>query len=198
MPRAFSEHERSMIMTALREAALASLLTKGVRKTTIDDLVRQVNIPKGTFYLFYPNKEYLLFEALTDYGMRVQTELMDELRLAHEHLTPQSLTDILHRFYLRELGTGLIALLTGGELDVLIRKLPDDLVAREVTQDEQMFGLWREVFPSIALPQVQIFSAAFRAIFFVGGYKREIGPHADDALRALIYGLVLQLWSEDD
>ena len=28
---------------------------KGVKKTTVDELVKRVGIPKGTFYLFYPS-----------------------------------------------------------------------------------------------------------------------------------------------
>ncbi len=32
---------------------------KGVKKTTVDELVKRVGIPKGTFYLFYPSKDCL-------------------------------------------------------------------------------------------------------------------------------------------
>ena len=36
---------------------------KGVKKTTVDELVKRTGIPKGTFYLFYPSKEMLLFDV---------------------------------------------------------------------------------------------------------------------------------------
>ncbi|WP_286081321.1 TetR/AcrR family transcriptional regulator [Parablautia intestinalis] len=32
--------------------------------TTVDEIVKRVNIPKGTFYLFYKSKELLLFEVI--------------------------------------------------------------------------------------------------------------------------------------
>ncbi|MDY4210978.1 MAG: TetR/AcrR family transcriptional regulator [Treponema sp.] len=33
-----------------------------MKKTTVDELVKRTGIPKGTFYLFYPSKEILLFD----------------------------------------------------------------------------------------------------------------------------------------
>lgn len=36
---------------------------KGVKKTTVDELVKREGIPKGTFYLFYPSKEMLLYDV---------------------------------------------------------------------------------------------------------------------------------------
>lgn len=198
MPKAFSAQERDDLRVALRREAIQALLQRGVRKTTVDDLVRAVHIPKGTFYLLYPSKEVLLFEALTEYGVRIQTQLMDTLRLEANTLTPQRLTELLFLFYKQQLQDGMAKLMVGGELDALVRKLPDDMLAQQVSQDDHFFGLWREVFPTIAPERIRPFSAAFRALFFTGIYTREIGDAYDEALRVLIHGLVLQLWEESD
>jgi len=56
MPKSYSERERMEIISALREAALESMKKLGVKKKTVDDLVKRVRIPKGTFYLFYKSK----------------------------------------------------------------------------------------------------------------------------------------------
>ena len=64
MPKSYSEQEREYIRNRLKEEAAKCLASYGVRRTTVDEIVRRVNIPKGTFYLFYPSKELLLFEDL--------------------------------------------------------------------------------------------------------------------------------------
>lgn len=194
MPRAYTSAERARLMDELRQVGLESLLANGVRKTTVDDLVRKARIPKGTFYLLFPSKEVLLFEALVGYGMRVQTELMDQIEAAKSTLTIDGLTDILVRFYEQELGYGLAKLLADGELEALIRKLPDDLVTQEVHRDTDFLAQWITVFSDITTDQCLQYSAAFRAIFLSGVFRREIGPYASDALRLMVRGLVLQLW----
>lgn len=44
----------------------------GVKKTTVDELVKRVSIPKGTFYLFYPSKEQLFFDVFLDKHNAIQ------------------------------------------------------------------------------------------------------------------------------
>ena len=60
MPKTFTDSEREYIKERLIEEAKKSLSQHGIRKTTVDELVKRVNIPKGTFYLFYESKERLL------------------------------------------------------------------------------------------------------------------------------------------
>ena len=55
MPKTYSDEERNQIITKLKREANILMLEKGVKKTTVDELVKRVGIPKGTFYLFYPS-----------------------------------------------------------------------------------------------------------------------------------------------
>lgn len=198
MPRAYSVQEREKLKDELRRVGLQSLLANGVRKTTVDDLVRNVRIPKGTFYLLFPSKEVLLFEALIGYGLRVQGELMASIEAANPTLTIDGLTDILVAFYEQELGSGLARILADGEFEALIRKLPDDLVTQEVHRDTDFLAQWITVFSGITPEQCLYFSAAFRAIFLSSVFQREIGPYAHEALRLMVRGLVMQLWEVRD
>ena len=56
MPKTYSEQEREYIDKRLREEAMNCMAAYGIRKTTVDELVRRVRIPKGTFYLFMSPK----------------------------------------------------------------------------------------------------------------------------------------------
>ena len=53
MPKVYSQSEKDDIKGRLKEATRQSLSMNGIKKTTVDSLVKEVNIPKGTFYLFY-------------------------------------------------------------------------------------------------------------------------------------------------
>ena len=66
MPKSYSEQEKEYIKKRLKEEAAKCLAQYGVRHTTVDEIVQRVNIPKGTFYLFYKSKELLLFEVILE------------------------------------------------------------------------------------------------------------------------------------
>ena len=65
MPKKYSEEEKVRIRKALRREAGRCLALYGVRRTTVDEIVKRTDIPKGTFYLFYDSKEALFFDLLS-------------------------------------------------------------------------------------------------------------------------------------
>ena len=79
MPKSYSESERAYIKERLMEEAEKCLAQYGIRKTTVDELVRRVNIPKGTFYLFYESKERLLFDVILRLNDEIQEQLLQEI-----------------------------------------------------------------------------------------------------------------------
>ena len=56
MPKIYSETERTDIKDNLKREANILMIERGIKKTTVDELVKRAGIPKGTFYLFYPLK----------------------------------------------------------------------------------------------------------------------------------------------
>ena len=64
MARSFTEREKENIKRSLREACKQSWTQYGYKKTSVDDLCKQVGISKGAFYLFYESKEALFCEVL--------------------------------------------------------------------------------------------------------------------------------------
>ena len=52
MPKKYSQSERENIRKDLIRQAERCLYYKGIGGTSVDELVRAVRIPKGTFYLF--------------------------------------------------------------------------------------------------------------------------------------------------
>ena len=64
MARSFTEREKENIKRSLRKACKQSWTQYGYKKTSVDELCRQVGISKGAFYLFFESKEALFCEVL--------------------------------------------------------------------------------------------------------------------------------------
>lgn len=193
MPKSYSEKERTLITDALKAAAFKSMIESGIKKTTIDDLVEKVKIPKGTFYLFYKSKEALLFEAIMQKEEELHTLMATRIASIKEDFSISSLTDLLYDFFVMAFSMGILPIMLSGELDILIRRLPDDVVAQSISKDNDFAGVLQGLFPKINDSELNVYSSAFRALFFTASYKREIGEY-EEALKLLIKGLVMQMW----
>lgn len=64
MARSFTEREKENIKRSLQEACNQSWTQYGYKKTSVDDLCKQVGISKGAFYIFFESKEALFCEVL--------------------------------------------------------------------------------------------------------------------------------------
>ena len=64
MARSFTEREKENIKRSLQEACKQSWTQYGYKKTSVNELCRQVGISKGAFYLFFESKEALFCEVL--------------------------------------------------------------------------------------------------------------------------------------
>ena len=74
MPR-FGEQEKVRIKQCLLEEGERLFTTYGLKKVTIDDIVKAVNIAKASFYKFYEGKEYLFL----DIAQHEQKEIFEVL-----------------------------------------------------------------------------------------------------------------------
>jgi AcrR family transcriptional regulator len=195
MPKSYSDQEREYIVRRLKEEAAKCLAQYGVRRTTVDELVKRVNIPKGTFYLFYKSKELLLFEVIQEQHDAINKELAMALaQIADKPLSAEVLTDLVFEFFKKTDDMPILKLLDTGEVELLVRKLPPEVVAAHLQDDtdtiEQMFSM----FPVKKKVDVKVVSAAFHAVYFATLHKEEIGEeHYDEALKLMIYGIISQI-----
>lgn len=194
LPKSYSEQEKAYIKKRLKEEAAKCLATYGIRRTTVDELVKRVKIPKGTFYLFYPSKEMLLFEVILEQHDRIEYELKQAIAgISGEETTAEQVTDIIFRFFKEAADSPVLRMMNSDEVELLARKLPPEIVEEHLRHDDSMV---EQVFSTLLLKpgaNAEAFSAAFRAIYFATLQKENIGEEQfDAALRLLIHGLVLQ------
>lgn len=195
MPKSYSEQEREYIRKRLKEEAAKCLARYGVRRTTVDEIVKRVNIPKGTFYLFYKSKELLLFEVIQEQQEKVNRELYQAIsEIAESSFSAEKLTDVIFGFYKKTEEMLILKLLDVGEVELLARKLPREVVEEHFQDDTDTIGKMLALFPVKKEVDTKVVSAAFHAIYFATLHKAEIGEEQyDAALRTLIYGVVTQM-----
>ena len=167
----------------------------GIRRTTADESAKRVNIPKGTFSLFYPSKELLLLEAIREQHELVSRKLYQELSgLAETDLSAEKITDVIFEFYKMTENMLVLKQLDASEVELLVRKLPREVVEEHLQDDtdtiEKMFSL----LPVKKEVDIKVISAAFHAIYYATLHKKEIGEEQyDQALWTLIHGMVIQI-----
>lgn len=195
MPKCYSDQEREYIKKRLKEEAAACMGQFGIRRTTVDELVKRVNIPKGTFYLFYKSKELLLFDVIQEQHELVNQKLYQAIsEVADQLFTAEKLTDMIFEFYKMTEEMPIFRLMDSEEIELLVRKLPREVVEAHLQDDTDTIQKMFALLPVKKEVDVKVMSAAFHAIYYATLHKKEIGEEEyDQALRMLIYGVVTQI-----
>jgi AcrR family transcriptional regulator len=197
MPKTFTDNEREYIKKRLMEEARDCLKLYGVRKTTVDELVKKANIPKGTFYLFYESKELLFYEVLCLSHDELHADLMRQLETLDKPLSADQMTELLVGLYKKIEASFLYKLITSGDLELLMRKLPPEVARAHAQKDDFSIEQLISIVPGINSDNIKAFSAALRAIFLSMLHKHEIGEEVfEDALRLMLRGIVMQMFEE--
>ncbi len=197
MPKTFTDSEREYIKERLIDEAKKCLTHYGIRKTTVDELVKRVNIPKGTFYLFYESKERLLFDVILRFNDEIQEQLLAEVTALPETPDAQMLADVIFRLYKQLDNSFLPRLMLDGELEYFMRTLPPELASLHAAHDADKVRALIDLLPGVRPERAELYSAALRSVFLTLMYKDEIGDALfDETLNMLIYGVVRQLVEE--
>lgn len=192
MPKKYTDEERRNIKLALMKAGGDCLSRYGVRRTTVDELVHLADIPKGTFYLFYPHKEALFLDMIRSYQDDVDTLYPAMLAELDENHIVTSLTDVFMRITMMFYERGLYRFLDNAELDVVMRKYGDE---EKVDIGKRMDTMLHGLFSYFAIEDeedIRSFRAGYEALLYMLlSYDRL--HDKEKALRFLIRGLVLQM-----
>lgn len=83
---------RNQKRQSLLDAAYALFTEKGVAKTSVDEIVRGANVAKGTFYLYFHDKDQLLGQLVYNISAQVLEEAYEWL---DERRTPDFVENVL-------------------------------------------------------------------------------------------------------
>ena len=133
MAVAFTSDEKARIACTLVDTAEQLFAAQGLKKTSLDELVRPAGIAKGSFYAFFDSKESLYLEVMLRRAPRMGARLREVLgrSVDEENLVclMRAITDVLvdDPFYRR--------LLThADELTAVSRRVGPEQLARVMPQ----------------------------------------------------------------
>lgn len=86
------EQKKEQKKQGLLDAAYQLFTEKGVHKTSVDEIVRNANVAKGTFYLYFRDKEHLLQQLTYQISARVLGEAYAHV---NAHLTDDFVENVL-------------------------------------------------------------------------------------------------------
>ena len=204
MPKIYSETERTDIKDSLKREANILMIERGIKKTTVDELVKRAGIPKGTFYLFYPSKEMLLFECIQDFHNEADKIISDGMeqiirkyksrtkgkRFSNECL--DEITDVLMEAINITSGSCLKIMLDPESMNLLISKLPEDVLKKHGNDSKDNILL--EFFGIKDKGKIQAISGSFTLILLGLIYSSVLGDElAEKSTRLLVSGVVKQM-----
>ena len=201
MPKIYSEEERTDIVRKLKTEANELIREKGVKKTTVDELVQRAGIPKGTFYLFYPSKEMLLFECAQDFHEQVDDHITRGMKRIIGGKSPDEVdlsecvdevTDVIMGAIEITQKSCLRVLLQPENMALILDKLPKDILEKHRVQKKDS-GIIESLIVKKGL-SVEEMSGAFTMILFGGMYEHVIGEKTiGKSTRFLVRGLIKQI-----
>lgn len=172
MPRGFNDQEREYYRKRLMEAGSRFFAERGLSSVSVDMLVKEAGIAKGSFYKFFNNKEELCFFCLMDLEKRVRENILQKV----EGLNPGE--------KIREL----ILLLPGiideypllkmfnqkGELEKLFMKVRPEHLNNNFQGDMDFF---RELFPPSPKSEIpaETMTGFFWSLLFLAFNKDLVG-----------------------
>jgi AcrR family transcriptional regulator len=95
VPRGFTPQDRDRITRALLAAGRELFTERGLRKTSLDELVAPAGIVKSTFYQFFDSKEELYLQLMLDEAGQVKDRVIDRALLSTDD-TREGLRRFLH------------------------------------------------------------------------------------------------------
>lgn len=176
MPK-FSETEKQKIRNSIIEKGKALFSDYGLRKTSIDEIVRACGIGKGTFYNFFNSKEELYFEIIEqEENFRdILINKMLESKLSPKEAFKQFLLDSIN--YVNN-SPILQRLLNKEDIDLLFRKLPKEKLTSHFKNDVSIsltyINIWQEKGYLIN-EKPEVIVGILRTLFLILNLKSEIG-----------------------
>ena len=195
LPKCYSDVEKEAIRNNLKKEAKKCMEQYGIKKTTVDELVKRVKIPKGTFYLFYPSKEVLLFEVLLEIHDRINEEVYQAIVNISKDNIVESFTEVLFTFYKRLSEEPVLNILYSSEIEILYKKLPKEMIEKHLSDDELDIEQLFSMFPVKKEIDYKVLSTVCHAIYFATLHTDKLDPSSyDEALKMMIRGFVMQIF----
>jgi AcrR family transcriptional regulator len=180
LPKPFSEQEKEVIRAQLLDKGRQLIEKRGIKKTSIDDIVAAVGISKGAFYFFFESKEELLLAILEQLEEDFRGRIFD-FSISKKSDARRQLSKLLQDTLLTWDEYPLLKNLGKSDYDYLARKLPAERIQAHANRDDEFVSdfinkIKRDGVAVKASPRVV--SNLMKSLFFVSLHRDELGQEA--------------------
>lgn len=196
MAKAFTEQEADIILQNLKAAARRYAASRGVRKTTVDELAREAGISKGAFYKFYPSKEMLFFEILEDMHTEIYAASAEVLKQNRANASADRAAEAVLTACKIMAESGMMDFMEQ-DAAFLLRKIPAEVQEKHYHSDEVHI---KELLSNAGLEPnggMELAAATVRGLFLTVSHRENIGPLYPQVLDMLVRGACQRLFPED-
>ena len=178
MPKKFSEKQKSAISGKLISIGIEMFSRFGFSKTSIDEIIKQVGISKGSFYSFYDSKESYFMDVLEE--IEADTRAQMNSILENKDLTPaQRFKEYMSANIDSMEKNPMLSNMHYQDIENLILILPSERIDRHMEKDikftiELIESLRREAGQKSKVSYEAI-SGMFQFIFYIFLHRNEIG-----------------------
>ncbi|MBN1758555.1 MAG: TetR/AcrR family transcriptional regulator [Chitinispirillaceae bacterium] len=179
MGRAFSGEEKKRVKERLLSVGEELFSRFGLKKTSIEEITDTAGIGRGSFYLFFPSKEFLYIEVIEMVAERVQRSIIEQI--AKNGREPEViLKAYLNRIFRLAEENPLLKVLFSRreELDGLVDNLPRERIASFLVNNDRVIHRTVEVMKDIGVDldiPVETFSAMVRGFNLITQHKEIVG-----------------------
>ena len=140
-----------------------------------------------------------MFDVIQEQHESINRELFKSVsEICNTDFSAEKLTDLIYGFFKMTENVPILKQLDADEIELLVRKLPREIIEEHLQDDTDTIGKMFSLFPIKKDADIKVISAAFHAIYYATLHKSEIGEDKyDEALRALIHGVVIQFIQSD-
>lgn len=133
MPPIFTFEKRETIKMLLLEIGLALIKEKGIKKMTIDEIVEQAGIGKGTFYHFFSSKESYVLSVIQFSKERIY-RYINAVIAENGGINKKSFEELLQKFSISG-SNNIISFMTQEDEEWLGKKLPQEMALNPQKED---------------------------------------------------------------
>jgi AcrR family transcriptional regulator len=138
MPKAFSEHEKTIIRQRLLDNGYKQFSAYGLKKTNIEEIAKASGISKGAFYGFFESKEDLFMDVIEETEIRVRRVLLEAIGLPGP--SPRArLCKIFQKAMSLFSELPILKIFSGGDFELLFQRIPGKKLQDHLSSDQAFF-----------------------------------------------------------
>jgi AcrR family transcriptional regulator len=194
MPQHFSEQESMRIRQQLMQVSLKLFRQYGIKKTSIDRIVQDAGIAKGSFYRFFPSKEELYLAIFEELEKSMRESIAKDLEnTTFESLHAEMVFTLQKQFEAVDREPLFVKLMDPEEMSYLFRKVGPERMADHSSLDdsyiEQLLSIWKTKGLKLKVSETLAIES-IKSLIYIYMQKEHIGMAFNQVFQFYIESLI--------